>query len=177
MPKSGFMPYIRLLVPDEWPTLRDVRLEALCESPGVFLSSYASEQAFDEGRWRSEFDRGKWLVGFSDDGPVSLLGVTRVPGMPAGQCYLEYIWVSPKLRSSGFALNMINFILGDLRHAGVRTVFLWVLDGNDRAVRLYRRAGFLSSNHRQPLEAIPGRSEERMHLELAPAGEPRDGRS
>jgi len=53
-----------------------------------------------------------------------------------------------------------------LQAAGVRTAFLWVPDGNDAAVHLYERVGFVSTNHRQPLPAHPGRSEERMQLKL-----------
>jgi hypothetical protein len=44
---------------------------------------------------------------------------------------------------------------------------LWVLDGNDVAMRLYERVGFTRNNHRQPLEARPGRSEERLRLDLS----------
>jgi hypothetical protein len=48
----------------------------------------------------------------------------------------------------------------------MRTAFLWVLDGNEVAMRVYRRAGFMSTNHRQPLVARPGRTEERLYLNL-----------
>ena len=64
---------------------------------------------------------------------------------------------------------MINEVLDRLKRSGVRTVFLWVLDGNGSAMRLYKRLGFVSCNRRQPLEGFPGRSEELMqrHLGLA----------
>jgi ribosomal protein S18 acetylase RimI-like enzyme len=61
---------------------------------------------------------------------------------------------------------MLTIILDRLQTSGVRTVFLWVLDGNDTAIRLYKRVGFVSTNHRQPLSADPERSEERMQLDL-----------
>jgi hypothetical protein len=34
---------------------------------------------------------------------------------------------------------MLNAVLDQLRAAGVRTAFLWVLDGNDVAVHLYKQ--------------------------------------
>ena len=157
---------IKRLARDEWLALRGIRLAALRESPGAFLSTYAREDSFGENSWRAEFDRGGWCIGFREGQPVSLLGVTREPGTPQHQCYLEYVWVSPECRRSGVAAFMLTVVLDQLRASGVRTAFLWVLDGNNAAVRLYKRLGFVSTNHRQPLADSPGRSEERMELDL-----------
>ncbi len=55
--------------------------------------------------------------------------------------------------------------LARLRALDVRTAFLWVLDRNEPAIRLYKRIGFVSSNHSQPLEDRPGHWE-RMHFNL-----------
>ncbi|HUJ04980.1 MAG TPA: GNAT family N-acetyltransferase [Streptosporangiaceae bacterium] len=43
------------------------------------------------------------------------------------------------------ALTMVRSVLSDLRASGIRTVYLWVLDGNDPAVGLYVRLGFVST--------------------------------
>jgi ribosomal protein S18 acetylase RimI-like enzyme len=39
------------VTPDDWETLRDVRLTALQESPYAFGSNYAREAAFTEEQW------------------------------------------------------------------------------------------------------------------------------
>jgi ribosomal protein S18 acetylase RimI-like enzyme len=158
------VPDIKLLTPDEWLVLRNIRLAALRESPHTFLSTHEQENSYGEEKWRSEFKRGIWNIGIVEDRPVSLLGVTRDVNMPDHECYLEYLWVSPECRRSGVALSMLTIVLDRLKSSGVRTAFLWVLDGNEAAVRLYKRVGFVSSNQRQPLAARPGRSEERMLL-------------
>jgi ribosomal protein S18 acetylase RimI-like enzyme len=170
MSKSRFMPDIRPLVPDEWFILRDIRLTALAESPDAFLSTYEREKVYVEDRWRAEFTRGDWNVGFLSGRPASLLGVTREPDTPADACYLEYLWVAPDCRRRHVALDMIAGVLDGLRARGMRTAFLWVLDGNEVAMNVYRRAGFMSTNHRQALAARPGRSEERLHLSLGLSG-------
>jgi GNAT superfamily N-acetyltransferase len=173
MSRLRLMLDIKLLTPDDWRTLREIRLSALQESPGAFLSTYEQEEKHDPPRWRAEFVRGDWYVGIarveSADEPVSMAGITREPSTPAHQRFLEYVWVAPGFRRHGNAFNMINEVLDRLKLSGVRTVFLWVLDGNDGAMRLYEQLGFVSCNHRQPLEALPGRSEELMqrHLGLA----------
>ena len=160
------MPDIRPLAPDEWFTLRNIRLTALSESPHAFLSTYEREKFYGEGQWRAEFTRGDWNVGFVYGRAVSLLGVTRDPDTPADACYLEYLWVAPGCRGRHVALDMIAAVLEGLRARGMRTAFLWVLDGNEVAMRVYRRAGFVSTNHRQPLATRPGRTEERLYLNL-----------
>ncbi len=158
------MPHIKLLVPDEWRVLRDMRLAALRESPHSFLSTYEKEKAFDEPKWRAEFGRGDWAVSVHDGEPAGIVGCTRESGTPIHECYLEYIWVAPRWRNRGVARYMLTAVLDRLRKSGVRTAYLWVLDGNDAAVRLYKGVGFISSNHRQP--ARPGRTEELMQFNL-----------
>jgi ribosomal protein S18 acetylase RimI-like enzyme len=164
------MPDINLLAPDEWRTLREVRLSALSESPHAFLSTYEAESAYNESKWRTEFARGDWYVGMvragSADKPVSIAGITRESDTPAHQRFLQYVWVAPEFRRQGVAFNMINEVLDRLKVSGVRTVLLGVLDGNGRAMRLYSRLGFVSCNHREPLKDFPGRSEELMRLHL-----------
>jgi ribosomal protein S18 acetylase RimI-like enzyme len=161
---------IKLLAPNDWRMLRKIRLSALSESPHTFLSTHEKESGYDERRWRTEFARGDWYVGIvrleSTDQPVSIAGITREPGTPVHQCFLEYVWVDPEFRRRGVAFNMINEVLDCLKLSGVRTVFLWVLDGNGSAMRLYNKLGFVSCNHRQPLKELPGRSEELMQLHL-----------
>jgi ribosomal protein S18 acetylase RimI-like enzyme len=166
MPKSCFMLEVRLLSADQWPEFRDIRLAALKDTPESFLSRYEDETDFGEARWRAEFDRGDWHIGFELECPVSLLGCTREETTPSSECYLEFLWVSPECRYRGIGHSMVTAAIERLRAQGVRTIFLWVLNGNDSAVRLYSRIGFVSGNHRQPLPGRPGRTEELMRLDL-----------
>ena len=160
-----------MLTENDWPRLRAIRLTALRVDPRVFLSSHKAEQAFSEQRWRQEFARGEWNVmraAGQDPGrrDVGLLGVTRLPVTPSQECYLEYLWVAPGVRRRGVASNLLRTVLDGLRQSGVRTVWLYILDGNDRAMRLYRRFGFQRTNEPEPLPDDPTRSEERMWLRL-----------
>lgn len=161
------MPDIRLLAPSDWRVLRQVRLRALRDSPQAFLSTYDQERAYGEPRWRCEFQRGRWTVGAVRGRAVGLLGVTRGYDVAADERYLEYLWIAPGHRRSGLGLTLIRTVIGQLRTIGIRTVYLWVLDGNELALGLYRRVGFASTGLRQPLERRPGISEERFALDLA----------
>jgi ribosomal protein S18 acetylase RimI-like enzyme len=165
--KSQIMPDMKQLAPGEWLLLRNVRLSALEDSPRAFLSTYEEESAYSKDRWQAEFARGEWSIGLVKDNPISLLGATSEPDTPTHQRYLEYLWVSPEHRRSGIGRTMLTSVIACLRTVGVRSVFLWVLDGNDAARSFYRSVGFLSTNHRQSLPAHPARGEERMRLDLA----------
>jgi ribosomal protein S18 acetylase RimI-like enzyme len=155
------------LGPEDWRILRDLRLSALRESPDCFLSAYDRERHFGRQQWLAEFSRGDWHIALSDGQPAGLIGVTREQGDPVSQCYLEYLWVVPQARGTGFALSFLLDVLGQLRATGVRTVLLWVMDGNLPAARLYQKAGFESVGQPVPLAARPGRSEQLFRQELA----------
>jgi len=139
----------------------------LDDSPDSFLATHEQESSYTEQRWRTELARGHWHVGFVDGLEVSLLGVTREPGRPAHERFLEYLWVSPRWRRSGVGFQFFGLVLDRLQTAEVRTVFLWVMDGNDVATRLYRKAGFDPVGKPVPLTARPGRSEQLFRLDLA----------
>jgi ribosomal protein S18 acetylase RimI-like enzyme len=157
---------VRVLREEEWCKLREIRLAALSESPDMFLSTFARESAFDEQRWRAEFDRGEWLIRISGGKVVGLLGVTREKASPPDKYYLEYMWVTPEFRRSGIASDLIKVALGRLNDRGITTAWLWILNGNDTARRLYLQRGFTSTGIEQPLPNEPSRSEELMKLAL-----------
>jgi ribosomal protein S18 acetylase RimI-like enzyme len=163
---SGMLPDLRSLGRKEWYLLRDVRLAALAESPRAFLATHEKEESYSQGRWLEEFDRGDWTIGELAGKPVCLVGVTRAPGAPPYERHLEYVWVAPEYRRSGVAHGMLATIIEGLQNSGAHRILLWVLDGNNTAIRLYLRLGFVSTNKIQPLEGSPGRSEEQFALNL-----------
>jgi len=136
------MAHIELLTADDWFRLKEVRLFALQDSPDSFLSTYEQEKDYSKGQWIAEFDRGDWHIGTSGHRDIGLLGVTREPETPPDECYLEYLWVSQEKRRAGCASQLVTATLERLHDIGVTTAFLWVLNGNDAAARLYWKLGF-----------------------------------
>lgn len=154
------------LTEDDWPRLRDIRLSALRDYPAAFLSSYSRESGYGEQRWRQEFSRGTWNILLANDEDVGLLGVTREKTMSEQECYLEYLWVAPGCRRSGAASMLLRTVLNRLRDSGVRTVWLYILNGNQVAMSLYEKFGFRTTNEPQLLPDHPAGSEHRMKLRL-----------
>jgi ribosomal protein S18 acetylase RimI-like enzyme len=155
-----------VLKEDEWFWLRDVRLEALKQDPSAFLSVYERESDYGEHEWRAEFARGDWTVLTDQNQIVGLLGTTREPSTPQGECYLEYMWICPRFRRSGVGTDLVNAVLKQLASSGVVAVRLWILEGNEPAVRLYKKIGFSFTGESQPSRYNPSRNEELMSLSL-----------
>lgn len=161
------MPSIYRIATGDRDKLRGLRLRALKDSPDCFLSVHAIEREYPAGRWTTEFERGDWYAGMNRGADVSLIGVTREPGMPESERYIEYMWVARRVRRNGVGEFMLREILEILCGSGVKVVYLWVLDGNVAAAELYRKVGFTFTDVVQPLAARPGRSEHQMVLHLA----------
>ena len=47
---------------DDWARLRDIRLRALTDSPHAYGGTYEIESAFDEDRWRLEFQKQTYVI-------------------------------------------------------------------------------------------------------------------
>jgi ribosomal protein S18 acetylase RimI-like enzyme len=157
---------VEVLAENEWPRLQSIRLTALREDRSAFLSSHEDEAAYGEQEWRQKFSRGQWNIMVADHKEIGLLGVTREKTMSEQECYLEYLWVAPEFRRVGVGSLLLKTVLARLQASGVHTVWLYILDGNYRAMRLYQRFGFQSTNWRLLLPDHPAGGEGRMKLHL-----------
>lgn len=174
-PNSGTLPGTgspplnwRAIAECQWRTLRDVRLIALQESPRSFLSKYSNEVTYGEERWRAEFSRGEWII-VAEEGrpPDAVIGITRSDDIPSTDRYLEFLWVSPRKRRSKIATNLIRVVLERLRASGSETAWLWILEGNAAAQKLYSKCGFATTGERHQPRADPSLWEERMTCRLS----------
>ncbi len=114
--------------------------------------------AFTE-RWRSrlagEVPGDTWIVR-DEDGIVAF--ASSGPGRDAdGPVGLELYAINllDRTQGTGLADALMDLAVGD------RPAYLWVLDGNDRAMGFYRRHGFVDEGGRKP-EPDTGNLEVRM---------------
>ena len=136
------VPSLRALTTDDWPLWRDVRLAALTEAPHVFKSGLAGWYRGGEERWRWRLDLpGSYnLVAMLDGRPAGMAsGVPRDDNVSE----LRSVWVSPDARGRGVGDLLIGAVETWALKAGVATLELAVLPGNDPAIALYRRHGFV----------------------------------
>ena len=163
---------IRRIEPEEWATVRRVRLAALADAPGAFASTLDSELRLDETTWRERVAAWPWFLAWRDGEPVGLVAVvTEQPGGASGW-HLISMWVSPQVRGSGVADGLVAAVTAHARAAGVSTVTLWVAARNDRARGFYERMGFRPTGVRQTYQRddAPDLDEEELALDLAGPG-------
>jgi ribosomal protein S18 acetylase RimI-like enzyme len=134
---------IRLLDADDWALWRDVRLRSLADVPDAFGSKLAEWQGDGdrEDRWRSRFDNVAFnAVAVSDNGVVGTLGAMA---HSPGTVELISMWVAPEVRGTGVGEALIDAVLVWAAAESVERVVLAVRRGNDPALALYTRCGFV----------------------------------
>lgn len=159
-------------MPEEWVTLRSIRLAALRESPRSFTSTHQREAGWDEDEWRQRVRSAAWFLAWRDRRPVGIAGGAAEGGpsaeresaraQPAGQDregsagderQVISMWVDPAARGTGIADALIGAVAGWARADGARTLTLWVTDASPRARAFYQRAGFRPTG---ASEKLPG---------------------
>ena len=171
----------REVSPDDWETVRDVRLTALREAPDAFGSTYAREAAFTEERWRARFGpRSVTYLAYLADAagqadpadpadaaePAGIAGVLEEDGATE----LVSMWVRPSARGRRAGEALVAACAGWARARGHDELFLWVTESNASARRLYERCGFSATGERQPLPSDPSLAEIRMRRDLPLTG-------
>ena len=167
---------VRQVGPDDWMTLRAVRLAALADTPGAFGSTTVREAAFGEAEWRDRATNAPNFIAWRGSEPVGLVTVVcrqnddRTASPPEWE--LVSMWVSPGARGSGAADLLVSAVADVVRGECGQQVTLWVADGNDRARAFYLRTGFRPTGVRQTYRRSDGSAfdEEKLTMSLRPAG-------
>lgn len=159
------MVVLREVTPDDWETLRDVRLAALREAPYAFGSTYAREAPFTEEQWRGRInDRSVTYLAYlpEDPEPAGLVGVYVADGV----ANVVSMWVRPTARGNGVGEALIDAIADWAKGREHAAILLWVTESNTPARLLYERCGFTLTGERQPLPSDPTLPEVRMRRSL-----------
>lgn len=153
---------VRRVGVEDWALLRVVRLAALTDAPYAFGSTHAEEVGFDEEQWRSWADGFAWFVAVSDQDLVGLAaGAGRGPVRS-----LFSMWTSEQVRGAGVAGLLVSAVVDWARAGGAAELVLWTADGNERARRFYRHAGFVPTGNRKQLRSNPAVGENELRLLL-----------
>jgi GNAT superfamily N-acetyltransferase len=140
------------LIAEDWQTLRDLRLQALSDSPESFLGDLPAEQAYDEKQWRSELDLNIWFVARLDTRPVGLVKLNRNLDSDEGM-HLESMWVAPTIRRRGIGATLVSALESTAATMDARQLRLWVFADNHSARDFYLRLGYTGPIRSQSIEA------------------------
>jgi ribosomal protein S18 acetylase RimI-like enzyme len=109
----------------------------------------------------------QWFVALKGTKPIGVVAASSEAAGRSEERHVESMWVAPSCRGLGIARRLLTALTDIARAQGLRTIMLWVLDGNDVARSAYLRLGFTFTGERQPLPSSEDRIEERMKRELS----------
>jgi GNAT superfamily N-acetyltransferase len=154
---SGAMKQIivRPFVPGEWQQYRDLRLQALRDSPDAFASTYEGSSLIPDDAWRQrlasadpEFELP--LAGLHDDSLFGMAWAT-IHKDQRNMTHLYQMWVAPDVRGLGMGRMLLEAALNWARGRGCDALVLDVTSGDRPARRLYEAAGLLPVGEPAPL--------------------------
>ncbi len=139
--EAGVTMRVREVGPDDWEVWRLLRQRSLTEDPQAFAASvdrWTGDQD-REANWRSRLaEPGATFVAEHGAAPVGLVAM-RPNDDDDGQ-QLMSMWVAPSARGRGVGRALVGRVIAA---AAGRPLWLRVLDGNQTAIRLYQRCGFV----------------------------------
>ena len=140
---------IRRALPGDEDALRQLRIEALSDSPEQFGSTLDRERARTPEDWRSWIANAPTFFLQAGDQLRGLVCGVYHDDEP-GAVFLVSMWVHPELRGSGGSAALVTALLQLLDERGVAQVYLEVVCGNESARRLYERHGFRATGGERP---------------------------
>jgi ribosomal protein S18 acetylase RimI-like enzyme len=149
---------VRPFQSDEWRLYRELRLEALRDSPNAFASTLDREQAFPDELWMDRLARAATsrldcpLVAEEAGGAVGLAWA-RIDADDPGTVTLYQLWVHPDARRRGIGRSLLSSATEWARRLGSTKMVLSVSCDAQPAVEFYRRLGFTEDGPPSPLRA------------------------
>lgn len=139
----------------DWVSLKTVRLEALLDAPKAFGVSYKTAITYSDEQWKKLASMESlphfWLA-LDRDEPVGMIGA----GIDqAGHFNLIGMWLKSKYRGSGVAGYLVNKVKARAIDMECRRVILSVSPDNIRALRFYKKQGFVFIDEFEELTSHP----------------------
>ena len=160
----------------EWRAFRDLRLEALQESPRSYGSTYDSESRIPDEEWQHRAAMaatGARAIGITATVDGRWVGMARgvvddeaPPDEPNPSVWLVGVYVTPEWRGRGVGRAVSEAVVDWARERGAREVLLHVADWNDGARRVYESIGFAATGNVETLPHDPSIIEIEMRLTI-----------
>lgn len=159
---------VRRITPDDGPLLRDLRLEALADTPLAFCERLQDARLLDDAAWRDRAARG--AIGGDCLQLLVLDGARAVATAKVfaddGRAWLAAVYVSPAVRGAGLPARLVEGCSAWAREQGFDVLLLEVHEDNPRARAAYARLGFAQTGRSRPYPLDPTARELEMALAL-----------
>jgi len=122
--------------------LREIRCESLLDSPRAYGSRYTEVAVQPLSYWRSLLRRRHYFIAFTGNEVVGMLCVDAYEHEGTSFPGIYSMFVRPAHRGRHVASLLIDAGKSYVRAKGENSLFLDVVEGNERAIAFYRREGF-----------------------------------
>ncbi|MFF5672177.1 GNAT family N-acetyltransferase [Streptomyces hygroscopicus] len=141
---------LHIITPDDWPLWQEIRVAALTDAPHAFKARLADWHRGGQEQWRARLAiPGAYnVVARQGSRPV---GMVRGIPVDSETSELRSLWVSPEARGDGVGDWLIEAVTTWALRSGSTTLKLAVIPGNESAIALYRRNGFLVTDEQGDL--------------------------
>ena len=148
---------VRRIRSGEWERLREIRLEALADTPSAFSTTLAEAEAYPDSLWQE-----RAVAGAAGDNQITVLAVSgvRTVGMTIAlgrsDSDLEVVpivsvYVSPSDRRQGVAARLLRLAEEWVSAKGGSRTSLWVEEDNVPARRFYESIGYIATLDRHKM--------------------------
>jgi RimJ/RimL family protein N-acetyltransferase len=151
---------VRRLGPEDWAAWRDLRLEALADTPIGFAELYADAVLRSDEEWEQRINHppspGVRFLAYDGERAVGMAGGFHDDD---GDPILFAVYVTPDARGGGVVEALVDAVAA---WAAPAPLVLDVHVDNARARRAYLRLGFVETGEVDPTGGIDGRPLLRM---------------
>lgn len=167
---------VRPATANDWSAARDLRIAMLRDTPHAFGDRLEDVLAWDDERWRVRaasmtMPDAVWFVAVDDDGWLGQMAGRDY----GGEAWLVEVYVSPSLRGTGAARQLLREIEAWAMARGHDRLHLEVNEHSTAARRFYLREGFTGTGAASPHPLYPDHTEfgmvKLLHGSQAAAGE------
>ena len=162
---------VRPSAEDDWRAYRALRFEMLQDAPLAYLETLDQARTHTDEHWRNRSanrsDSSRLFAAVADDGHwIGSMGGFHATG--ALHPFLVGVFVTPSYRGPehGVTDALLDAVLGWAAQRSDR-LLLQVHEQNERAIRSYRRRGFLPTGRTDPYPLDPSGREIEMVLHLS----------
>jgi len=126
---------------DDALALREIRLEALRDTPDAYGSTYEAERAWSHERWRRAAREWAFFLAERDEQVVGMVSGGLNVHVPETH-WMYAMYVSPPFRGSGVALGLVEATCHWASERGASMLYLQVTETVARAQAFYVKCGF-----------------------------------
>jgi ribosomal protein S18 acetylase RimI-like enzyme len=134
--------------------------------PDEFLDAMSIEER--HLRWQQILEVGQSATWIAEEGDIALgwisAGANRDSDSTQSSGEIWAVYIDPDHWRKGVGRALCTVAEQELRSRGYREVTLWVLEGNERAIRFYQSIGFAHDTCEARITERGGRSVREVHL-------------